>query len=154
MVEYLPLVLTGLGLTASILYYALVLRNQNKMMKTQMFMNLYATYSSPEFRRRYNDISFNVEYDNYNDFWEKYGPVKNPEAFAEWTSVAAFFEGMGLLVKKRLIDIENVHDLLGSVIIDTWEKMGRAILESREIHNIVLWQQFEYLYGEMKKLNP
>lgn len=118
-----------------------------------MFMNLYATYSSPQFRRRYNDIAFNRAYENYDDFWEKYGPVKNPEAFASWTSVAAFFQGLGVLVRKGLIDIGLVHDFLGSVITETWEAMSPAFLESRNINKIILWPDFEYLYNEIKKFS-
>jgi len=151
-IEYLPIVLTGIGIMASILYYASVLRNQNKTRQVQMFMNLYATYSSPQFRRRFNDISFNRKYEDYNDFWERYGPVTNPEAFASWTSVAAFFEGLGVLVHQGLIDVGLVNDFLGSVITQAWELMSSVFLESREINKIRLWDEFEYLYNEIKKL--
>ena len=48
MIEYLPLVLTGIGITVSILYYTSVLRNANKTQQMQletrqaaMFMKLY-----------------------------------------------------------------------------------------------------------------
>ena len=69
-----------------------------------------------------------------------------------WTSVAAFFEGLGVLVKKEFIEIGLVHDFLGSVIIQAWEKMGPVFLESRKINNTKLWNEFEYLYNEIKKL--
>ena len=36
MIEYLPLVLTGLGLTASIAYYANILNNANKTRELQL----------------------------------------------------------------------------------------------------------------------
>jgi hypothetical protein len=155
MVDYqtLSIVLTGTGMIIALTYYALQIRNQNKTRQVQMFMNLYATYSSPQFRRRYNDITFNRAYENYDDFWEKYGPVKNPEAFASWTSVAAFFQGLGVLVRKGLIEIGLVHDFLGSVIIDSWEVMSPAFIESRERYKINLWDEFEYLYNEVKKLS-
>ena len=150
--EQVVYVIPLLALTASITYYAMVLKNQNKARQVQMFMNLYSTYSSSQFRRKFNDITFNRKFENYADFWKKYGPISNPDAFESWTSVAAFFEGLGVLVKKEFIEIGLVHDFLGSVIIQAWEKMGPVFLESRKINNTKLWNEFEYLYNEIKKL--
>ena len=62
-IENLPIVLTGLGLTASVLYYTMVLRNANKTRElqlraqeqaedtrqTQFFMNVYNRFQDPEF---------------------------------------------------------------------------------------------------------
>ena len=39
MIEYLPLVLTGLGIMASIFYYSMTLRNQNKTRKSEILWN-------------------------------------------------------------------------------------------------------------------
>jgi len=54
--EFLAIILTGLGLTVSILYYTFTLQNANKTQKlqletrqTQVFMDLYKTMASKEF---------------------------------------------------------------------------------------------------------
>ena len=63
-----------------------------------------------------------------------------------------FLEGIGILLKRRLIDIELVDDMFTSPIKWTWEKMENIILEARKVENqpeILEW--FEYLYNEMKK---
>ena len=70
MMEYLPLVLTGIGIIASILYYASVLRNANKTRQAQLFMDLYRTYRDPEFRRQYYEI-LGQKWVDFEDFWEK-----------------------------------------------------------------------------------
>jgi len=105
-IEYLPIVLTGLGLTASIIYYAIVLRNANKTQQlqletrqAQLFMTLYETYRSQEFRMQWTSI-LKQEYTDFEDFWNKYGLSNNPEAWANWQSVASFFHGIGILVKR------------------------------------------------------
>ena len=51
MIEFLPLVLTGLSITASIIYYSNTLANATKTRQTQLFMSLYDKYQSTEFRR-------------------------------------------------------------------------------------------------------
>ena len=54
-IENLPLVLTGFGLTASILYYTMTLRNANKTQQlalenrqAQLFMQLWSKATSNE----------------------------------------------------------------------------------------------------------
>ena len=39
-IEYLPIVLTGIGIIVSILYYAMVLRNQNTTRQAQLLMQI------------------------------------------------------------------------------------------------------------------
>ncbi len=101
MIDSLPLVLTGLGLTASIVYYASILRNQNKTRQTQLFMNFYESYRSIEFRKQFG-IVMRLEYTDYEDFMEKYGMKKNPDTWATWQFIASYFNGVGILLKKRI----------------------------------------------------
>jgi hypothetical protein len=57
-----------------------------------------------------------------------------------------FFEGIGILLKRRFIDIERVDDMFTTPIKWTWEKMENIILEARKVENqpeILEW--FEYL---------
>jgi len=55
--EFLAIILTGLGLTASITYYAMVLRNANKTRQTQLFMNLFTQLRSKDFVRDTRELS-------------------------------------------------------------------------------------------------
>jgi len=68
------------------------------------------------------------------------------------TAVGMFFEGIGILLKRELIDIELVDDMFTMPINETWLKMKDITSEIRKIRNqptILEW--FEYLYNEMKK---
>ena len=66
------------------------------------------------------------------------------------TRAALFFEGVGVLVKRGLIDLSLVDDLLGSMITHTWEKMGPVEVESRVcFNNPRAFEDFEYLYNEI-----
>jgi hypothetical protein len=131
MIEYLPLVLTGLGLTASILYYTMVLRNQNKTRQTQMLMELYAVYRDPEFAKSWGEM-MDQEYIDFDDYWQKYGSDTNREAWNNWQSVARLFNGIGVLVKKGMIDVELVEELMGVIIIVSWSKMSPIVHGFRE----------------------
>lgn len=158
-IEYLPIVLTGIGIIASILYYASVLRNQNRTRQAQLFMNIYETYRSPEFRRQVNDIR-SQEWTDFDDWWSKYGQDTNPDAWASWMSVAAYFDGVGVLLKKNLIDIDLVDELLSNTVFGTYRRMEKPLKEWRKrvdrsmsTHEIL--EGFDYLQSElMKRAKP
>ena len=65
--EVVALVLTGLGLTASIVYYANVLRNTNKQRMTQFAMNLSSILISPETTGNTTKI-LSYTWDDFEDF--------------------------------------------------------------------------------------
>ncbi|MES0325933.1 MAG: hypothetical protein ABUK18_08655 [Candidatus Bathyarchaeia archaeon] len=107
--EFLAIILTGLGLTASMFYYARVLENANKTRQTQLFMNLYENYHSHEFRMKWHGI-MQQEWTDYEDWQRKYGQTN--EDLATHTSMLSFFNGIGVLLHRKLIDIEMVDDLI------------------------------------------
>ena len=68
-----------------------------------------------------NDIVWHHEWEDFEEWMNKYGP-ENHEEYAKWYSVGSYLEGIGVLVKRNLIDIDLVDDLLEGVIIDYWNK--------------------------------
>ena len=121
--EFLAIIFTGLGLTASITYYAMVLRNANKTRQTQLFMNLYQVYMSKEFRTIYNKILLEYDWTDPQDFWNKYGSENNMESFTEQSTVIAFFEGIGHLIKRGELDLGSYYGLLGRPLMLIYEKL-------------------------------
>ncbi len=150
--EFLAVILTGLGLIVSILYYTTVLQNANKTRQTQLLMNLYETYRSPIFRKQTDDVMHRMEWDNYEDFLTKYAANTNSEERTSWFSVATFYEGLGVLVKRKLIDLSIVEDLLGLSIQRAWERIGPIETRSRkQMNSPRLFNDFEFLYNELMK---
>ena len=98
--EVVALVLTGLGITASIIYYANILQNANKTQKVQLetrqaqlFMQIYNRFQEIEFRQNFNDV-LTREWDDYDDYVKKYGRINNPLAQAKSASIGLFFDGL------------------------------------------------------------
>lgn len=169
MIEYLPFVLTGIGIIVSILYYTSVLRNANKTRQAQLFMDLYRTYRDPEFRRQYNEI-MTQKWVDFDDFWEKYGGRNNPDAWTVWQTVASYFNGIGVLLRQGLVDINVIDELLAPTVFMIWVRMGPIAegfkeLSATESHrsqyndleghgrpkNWSPWSGFKYLNDELKK---
>jgi len=61
--------------------------------------------------------------------------------------------GFWLLVRKCLIDIDIVYDLLATFIVIVWEKYLPIMLAQRDYYNRPVWGEFEYLYNEVKKID-
>jgi len=47
-------------------------------------------------------------------------------------SVVTVFEGMGVLVKRKLVDMDMVDELMLGLITRTWERTEPVIIEYRE----------------------
>jgi len=141
-----------LALAAAIAYYVVISRNSSKTRKAQLFMQLYARFHNEEFLKKNIDI-MNLEWEDFEDYWKKYGMNANPEATAMIHSVGNFFEGIGVLVKEKLIDLKLVDDLMTGLVKRYWEKMEPIIKQQRIIFNWPeAYEWTEYLYNEIKSL--
>jgi hypothetical protein len=144
--------LQTIALIVGIVYYLIIMRNTQKTRElslraqeltlkaqeqaketrqAQLLMQIYEAYRDTEFRLLAEDIIIQ-EWTNYDDFWEKYGAINNPVAWAKWGSVAAFFNGVGVLLKKELIDIDLVEELLSNQAFVLWARMEPILLRWRE----------------------
>jgi len=137
------------GVLVGVVYYILDMRNQGKVRQTDMVMKLYATFGSTEFQKAYQ-MMMKLEFEDWSDYMKRYG--ENADVSAAHMTVNVFFEGMGLLVKRKLVGIDLVDDLLSSDILMTWEKMKPLVEGNRKkAARPQAWEWFEYLYNEMKK---
>jgi hypothetical protein len=72
------------------------------------------------------------------DYAEKYGAL-------EYNQVMALFDEVGVLLRRKLIDVDLVDDLFGDAVKRVKEKIKP--LEGTDYER----PAFEYLYNEMKK---
>ena len=156
--EFLAIILTGLGLTASITYYAMVLRNQNKTQLMQIetrraniLMNLHSEWGKNEYQKASWTV-MGLTFKDYDDFINKYGlTTEYSEVNQEIFKVGWFFNGLGSLLHKGFASLDLVDELFGYMVIWLWEIMRPIIVESRTRYNqpeSLEW--FEYLYNEIQ----
>ena len=153
-VQTVSIVMASASVIAGVVYYAFQIRHQSKVRQTDLIMRLYSTMGTKEFVE--NDVSiFNQGVDDLEGFKRKYGSfskfMESPE-YVPYMMDSEFFEGVGILLHRKLVDIELVDDLFSSPIITIWEKtlpMTKALREYFKRPQLAEW--FEYLYNEMKK---
>ena len=165
-IEIVALVLTGLSITASILYYAMNLRNANKTRElqlkaqehatetrqAQLLMQIYGSLYSEKAWQNYLEAQYSAEYTDYNDFQEKFGRG-NPEFYSKLLSVWWSYNTVGGFLYQGLLDIQKINQLMGTMIVNQWRKWGGIILELRDdVGSATAFINFEYLYNQIMTL--
>ena len=151
--QSLSILLTGIGITGAIIYYALTIRNANRTRQAQLFMQIYEGYASEEIQKTFFDL-LHFEWEDYADFEKKYGSGDNPDLAARREALWCWFDGMGVLLRDRLIDPYMVFDTLGhGGVIIMWTKFESIIKSQRDYYNLPhRFNGFEYLADKMKQI--
>jgi hypothetical protein len=151
------------GILVGIVYYLIIMRNsqrnqelarkaQEQAVETrqaQLFMNVYNTLASKEFQKDWEQMM----HSDYDDFMAKYGLDANPDYWAVFAMGSTWIEGIGVLVRRGLIDPELVYDLMYGSIILFWERHLVILQSIREQLDLPLvWADLEYIYNMMKSI--
>ena len=152
--EFLAVILTGLGLTASIVYYASILQNTSKARQRDLIIQRYQAMSI-EYMKIYREVS-NYEFDNWDDYSEKYGRWSNPEADAKWLYIMSVYNMAGIMLKENMGESNLIFQLYPeSAVIQLWEQFEEITKNVRKIiNNPIYWEPFEFLYTEAKNRKP
>lgn len=144
-------IVAAAGILVGVIYYILDIRYQAKTRQTDLVMKLYSTFDSREFQEAWVE-TLQMEFKDYKEYLEKYGAASGKPAYVSVNMVAGFFEGLGILLRRSLIDIALVDDLFSSDILITWHKM-KPLAEGWRKHfdRPQMSEWFEYLANEMKK---
>jgi hypothetical protein len=128
----------------------LTLENRN----AQLLMRIYDKYTETELMSQQVEI-INSDWKDIDDFWNRYGPQTNPEFYTKFGRLAYYFDGIGVLLKRKLVDKDAIYDLMGVHILQYWDNYyGPLMFGIREKwDNPDAYKQFEYLANEMKKLH-
>ena len=143
-------IIASISVVVGVILALLQLRDQVKNRQAQLVVQLYNQFSDTEFLENV-DYTLN-EYENFD-----------PESFSKngqdaWNdqrmiSVLIFFEGIGVLAKRKLIDINLVGDMLSTPIIMVWKTLEPRIKASRKaLQREQVGEWFEFLYEEIQKI--
>jgi hypothetical protein len=166
-VQTIGVVVTAASVSVAAIYYMFTLRinmknqqltakSQEQTLETrqaQLFMQLYAIYESKDFLKDYTDL-WRYEYTDINDWMSKYHPVKNPEAYSSFMRVGRFYEGVGILVEKKLISMDLVTELMREAILFNWDRLKVYAYGQRELTHLPIWVHFENLATEIRTRQP
>jgi hypothetical protein len=136
-------IVAAAGVLVGVAYYVLDMRNQAKIRQTDLLVRLFSNMIDKDWLEAWEKVRDRETLD-YSKYKEKYG-------FVEANQVYLFYDQLGRLLQKGLIDIELLPVEVGQVT-NAWEKLGHVVEGSRKRFNEPrLGCGFEYLYNEVKK---
>jgi hypothetical protein len=151
-IQTVSIVVASVSVVVAAAYYVLQIRNQRRMRQTDLILRLYLFYNSKEYQEAVAKL-LAAEYKDYNDFVKKYGSIPSPspnEVQISLQMVATFFEGAGVLLSEKLLDINLVQKLFFVELY--WGKIEPLAKELRkQFGEPAFWEWFEYLYNEVRK---
>jgi hypothetical protein len=138
------------SVVAGVIYYSFQIRHQNlqiqqqtKTRQTDLLVRLFSTLIDKDWLEAWEKVR-DREILDYSNYKEKYG-------FVEANQVYVFYDQLGRLLQKGLIDIDLLPLEAGQINI-AWEKLKPILEGSRKKFNEPkMGYGFEYLYNEVKK---
>jgi hypothetical protein len=150
-------VIAAISVVVGVLFAILQMRDAAKNRKTGLIIQL-----NPSLRVSHNEMTdaesklLSLEYEDYDDFKKKYGDLMSEgEARKAISVMGGWFEGMGFLLHRQLLDIGIVDYVTGGVegVKMLWDKMNPILEGYRKEYNLpkapLPWS--EYLYNELQK---
>ena len=125
-IQTVSIAIASAGVFVAAIYYILQIRHQTKLRQTDVIIRLCSFASSKEFLDAW-EILRDREIKSVDDYRKRYGSL------TEVNQVVGVFEELGMLLKRRLIDLDLIDDLMGShAVMVTFEKMGHSMKNSAE----------------------
>ena len=154
-VGVIQLIATILGMSSIIVgvFFSLIsLRNYNKGRNLSLYMQYRMQAGGKEFLADMLKINLGWKWTNTEEFFKKYGPLTNPEAFALFLAHSDYYSSIGVLLKSKSLSIEYLSQTMITAIVYFWEKVGpiandiEAMLRSPGSYDNV-----KYLYDKVIK---
>ena len=138
--EVYAILISGLGITASILYYSMNLRNANKTQRLQLetrqiqLLKDFTQGRVQDGSKVWQDV-MGLEWDNYSDFRSKYSHENDLEIADNIQRIWQMAHLTGMLIRDGLIDVGTYVDYMGDADSVIWAKFKDVILEHRRVFN-------------------
>ena len=97
-------------------------------------------------------IQVDSQWEDFEDFEKKYDSTVNPEHASARLTSWNYYEGIGLLLKKGMIETDLTYRLLGQYTLLHWFKWETIIKNLRNGWGSDYFENFEYLADEMLRL--
>ena len=149
-------IVTILGVIGGFTYYVMNVRATQRNLKqqletrqAQLLVQLYDRFSDTDFITNTNMARENARNSkSIKEYDELYRA--NPEQHAMFVSISRFFHGVGLLLRKGLIDINLVGELMPVTVLSTWDDI-KMIIKDGQTRIPYIWEHYEYLVEEIQK---
>ena len=133
-----------ISVLVGVIFTILELRHLSIARKTEIIMKIYDRFSSRDIIESMSNIG-NAKFANFKEFQENY-------RITEAVEIAALFEGIGVLLEQKLIDIKMIDHLFGPTLNMLWRNMEPLIHEMRTgMNEPFFFSHYEYLITRLNE---
>ena len=147
----------ALGVCIAAIYYVLVLRTNQRNMKTTLETRQIQALLGINQERTSIEVPLysafmNAEWVNFDDYNEKYGSSKNPELFNFAIRIWSRYNISGLMIRDGLINVDAYVEYIGDAPAIVWDKYRDIVLEYRKRFHLPNYLSgFEFLANEINR---
>jgi hypothetical protein len=144
-IQTISVTVASAGVFAAAIYYIFQIRHQTRLRQTELVSSLYSTVKTREYMEAWEKFKTTEIAKDLHEYRKKHGLV-------ELNMVLTLYDQVGVLLRRKLIDVGLVQDFFGPTVIDIWEKLKPLFKnEEEQTGKPHVYQAIEYLYSEMKK---
>jgi len=144
LVEWTAVLSALAGISATV-FILLQLRHMDQHRDLEISMKLFEWAETDRLRKAFRWVEKEFQFGDYEKY--KVEVEENFEVSDYPYQVEAFFEEVGFLVNRKLVDIDVIVDRLGAYVISNWKKLEPWILASRkERGDKTFGEHFQKLY--------
>jgi hypothetical protein len=141
-------IIAAASVVAASIFYSFQIRNQTRVRRADLLMRLYSTFDSIAFQEAFHKVYW-ADFHDYDSMVEVFDGKREAGTY-----LFTFYDQVGVLLRRNLIDFDLVDALVGNSARQLWEKIAPAMEEARTRYDPRLYENFEYLYNEMTRRPP
>lgn len=142
--QTISIAIASAGVFAAAIYHIIQIKHQTKLRQTDLIIRLYSFTGSKDFLEALDKVK-DREIGSVDDYKERYGSL------VEINQLLQVFAELGMLLKRKLIDIDLIDDLIGQrTVLAAYEKLD-PLNEAYRKEQGIESDSFDYLYNEMKR---
>ena len=149
-VQTISVVIASASVIGSAVYYTIETRHQRRIRQTESIIRLSPWFNmdAKEIQEAISNVC-SAEYTDYEDYLKKYAGKPEQKSLK---LLGNYFEGVGLLVYMKLVEMEIVFNFWGDVAESVWDGNEEVINGMRkDIGTPWTFQYWEFLVKEFKK---
>jgi len=127
------------------------IRRFTRARKLSIFLEYNKMLYDIEFIKDMNAIQA-WSWENVEEFFKKYGPEADPDAFAKFTRVGTYFDGLATLVQRKFMDYDFIPETTAIALISFWEKFEpHSEVFAQVYRRPGCWDSIRNLYNRLQK---
>ena len=127
------------------------IRRFTRARKLAIFLEYHKQLYDLDFIKDMNEVQ-SFEWESVDDFFIKYGPDVNPDAFAKFTCVGSYFDGLSTLVQRKFMDYDFIPETTAIALINFWEKFEPDSAVFAQVYRRPgCWDSIRNLYDRLQK---